>query len=76
MSATTAAQTATLTPPARFTNYNIAILIFPYMLLQPFPQGGMTCYNDLSFIEHLVSNILLKELNIDPTRYQHHHPWL
>ena len=36
----------------------------------------MTCYNDLSFIEHLVSNILLKELNLDPTRYQHHHPWL
>ena len=31
-------------------------------------KGGYTCYNDLAFVEHLVMNILLEELNIDQNR--------
>ena len=28
----------------------------------------MTCYNDIAFLEHLVTNILLEELAINPDR--------
>ena len=31
-------------------------------------KAGYTCYNDLAFVEHLVRNILLEELNIDQSR--------
>ena len=31
-------------------------------------KGGYTCYNDLAFVEHLVMNILMEELNIDQNR--------
>ena len=38
------------------------------LLLPLLSQGGMTCYNDLAFVEHLVMEIILKELNIDQNR--------